>query len=291
MAEFFKKFYGEKKEDEEPLRILKSETLSEIKHLLPKTGFEFPDDDRIKEIFKGIPIKIIKIDTAREFKNLRPQKIKCENCGHIYDYVPFEHDCICERCNRFSANLYNFAKDTYYRLKLLKSLDRDDERNRLEYLGIVFDSTFQVYPISERKNQNKLDYISGRYLYENSDFYKKTKKSFCSENLTAQDLISLRRAETFSFNYNKLTFIFTGEFTSEIRNGLIENTTNFIEHLFSLDIIKYENLCSDILCEPEVEKLASYIQILEDILVGLLRVQSFKRDQIIDNFFQKITFQ
>jgi len=241
-------------------------------------------NSKFKDIINSIEIDKLIQSQKRKYKN----KIKCENCGYIYDYILFEDDCICKKCNRFSANLYNFSKEVKYRLKSLKKLHRWNKGNRLDYLGIVFDSTFQVYPISERENQNTLDYISRRYFYENPDVYKKNKEDIYLENFVPNDLISYEKGETFSFDYNKLTFIFTGEFTSEIRKGLIENTTRFIEHLFSLDIIKYENLCSDIPCEAEVEKLASYIQILEHFFVIFIRVKSVEIDQVIDSFFQKI---
>lgn len=44
-------------------------------------------------------------------------------------------------------------------------------------------------------------------------------------------------------------------------------------------------------CENEVEKLASYIRILEDKFLFSFAVKCFEIDQIIDNFFQKITIQ
>ncbi|MFX1269846.1 MAG: hypothetical protein ACFFAK_17940, partial [Promethearchaeota archaeon] len=106
-----------------------------------------------------------------------------------------------------------------------------------------------------------------------------------------EDFRLYREAETFSFDYDKLTFIFTGEFTNEIKKWLTEETTRFIERLFSLDIINYETLCSDISCEAEFEKLASYIQIFEDILLFSFFVECNKIDKIIDNFFQKVSFQ
>jgi len=244
------------------------------------------------------------ISKRNQFENEAKLAIRAGNYGkgsrkyHQASKIAFEvvdmtkkADCICKRCNRFSANLYIDLKGVNYRLKYVKKIFREDKGNRLQYLGIVFDSTFQVYPISGR-DQNKLDYISGRYLYENSDFYKnkKTKKTFLSENVTGRDLILYKERETFSFDYNKLTFIFTGGFTTEIKKWLIEETTRFIERLFSLDIIKYENLCSDISSEAEFEKLTSYILILEDFFLFSFTSKCFEIDQMIDNFFQKVTF-
>jgi len=204
-----------------------------------------------------------------------------------------ERDYICKNCNRFSANLYNFLKSVKFRLKTIRESNRRKEGIRLEYFGIIFDSKFQLYSSSnsDRKYQNELDYICGRYLYEKSyDHIIFKEKYFFSKNYLPWDEIWYEISETFSFDYKKLTFIFTGKFTDEIKEWLTKRTIDFIEKLISLEIIKLEKFFSNIINKSEVEKFISYIQILDDIFLFSFVIKSIEINQIFDKLFQKITF-
>jgi hypothetical protein len=171
-------------------------------------------------------------------------------------------DYICKNCERFSANLYNALSSIEFRLREMRKLNRSRSGVHLEYFGIVLDSKYQLYSSINNDFQYKLDYISGRFLHE---LVNPNKKYFSVGNFDPKAKISYERCETFSFNHKNLKFLFTGIFTTEIKNCLIEKTIEFIDHIISLDIVNLTDINVFDLDKSEIEKFNSYIFILEDI--------------------------
>lgn len=171
-------------------------------------------------------------------------------------------DYICKSCGRFSATLYNALRSVEFRIKEIRDLYhrlayRDQEEIRLEYFGIIYDLKFQY----------ELDYISKRFIYEKDNPGKKNITYF-SFGHSLEAKISYERCETFSCNYEKLTFLFTGIFTTEIKNCLIEKTIDFVEHLGVHNVINFPSFENPSLNTTEIKKFNSYICILEDVFLA-----------------------
>jgi len=189
---------------------------------------------------------------------------------------------ICKSCGHFSVNLYNSLKSIEYRLEELRKINRKQKGIRLEYFGIVFDSKLQLYSCFNDKFQYELDYISKRFIYEKDNPEKKNMYYPSFGHIEAK--ILYEKCEIFSFNYKNLKFIFAGMFTSEIKNYLIQKTTDYIDYIishnivnlsniniFNIDSLEIEKILADInvfhVNKFEIEKINSYIFILEDIFL------------------------
>lgn len=166
---------------------------------------------------------------------------------------------ICKKCNKFSANLYNFMNRIDQRLLRLRKKGKDEEGICLVYFGVVFDSKKQIYTLPKRKNLQKLDYIS--YVQIHRDNW------LSSKNYSVEDRILYDFHETFSFDYSNLTFIFSGKFTDNIEVFLTDNTIFFVKNLISLDIVDIKKFSSDLCFNQDLEKFTSYIKILENLFV------------------------